>query len=251
MKGPLAYIGGKVRLAEKIISMLPAHTTYVEPFAGGAQVFFHKEPSEVEILNDLDGEIVNFFRICQSHYQELLRYIDFMVVSRDWYTLWAQTPANTLTDVQRAARFLYLQKNSFAGRVTKQNYALHVVNTPNYNPQRLPELIEQTHKRLQNVQIESLPYEKVIEKCDRASTFFYLDPPYFDRQLYKFNLKEDDFKDMARRLANVKGKFLLSLNDLPEVRQIFSGFRTEQVTLAYSAQKQLGRRYKELLIRNY
>ena len=87
MTGPLAYIGGKNRVAKKIIEIFPEHTTYVEAFAGGAQVFFHKEPSKVEVLNDMDGEIVNFFRICQVHYEELLRYSRFVLVSRKWFDL--------------------------------------------------------------------------------------------------------------------------------------------------------------------
>ena len=73
MVGPLSYIGGKNRLAKTIIAMLPEHITYVEPFAGGAQVLFHKPPSNVEVLNDLDFDIVNFFRVCQWHYEELVR----------------------------------------------------------------------------------------------------------------------------------------------------------------------------------
>ena len=85
MIGPLPYIGGKRAIAKKIIEVFPKHTTYVEPFAGGAQVFFHKEPSKVEVLNDLDGEMVNFFRVCQQHYEELLRYTRFLIVSRKWH----------------------------------------------------------------------------------------------------------------------------------------------------------------------
>src|ERR1035441_732283 len=96
MIGPLAYIGGKNRLAKQIISMLPEHTTYVEPFAGGAQVFFHKEPSRVEVLNDLDGEMVNFFRVCQQHYEELLRYTRFIIVSRKWHELLKATDLDRL-----------------------------------------------------------------------------------------------------------------------------------------------------------
>src|SRR5262250_1358971 len=105
MTGPLPYIGGKNRLAKKIISLFPKHLTYVEPFAGGAQVLFHKQPSDVEVLNDLDGEIVNFFRVCQSHHQELVRYLHFIVVSRQWYEMLANTRPESLTDIQRAARF--------------------------------------------------------------------------------------------------------------------------------------------------
>ena len=110
MRGPLAYIGGKRALAKQIIDIFPKHTTYVEAFAGGAQVFFKKEPSKVEVLNDLDGEMVNFFRVCQQHYEELIRYLRFVVVSRKWFDLLLDTDPAKLTDIQRAARQLYLLK---------------------------------------------------------------------------------------------------------------------------------------------
>ena len=142
MKGPLAYVGGKNRLASKIIQVFPKHTTYIEPFAGGAQVFFRKEPSRVEVLNDLDGEIVNFFRVCQWHHEELIRYLRYLVVSRRIHELLGAQDPSLLTDVQRAGRFLYLQKTSFGGLVIKQNYHYHLANRPNYNPERIPESIE-------------------------------------------------------------------------------------------------------------
>src|SRR5205807_10593918 len=103
MIGPLPYIGGKNRLATKIISMLPEHFTYVEPFAGGAQVLFHKQPSNVEVLNDLDFDIVNFFRVCQWHYDELVRYLRYCLISRRLHDLHLATDPATLTDIQRAA----------------------------------------------------------------------------------------------------------------------------------------------------
>ena len=117
MIGPLPYIGGKNRLAKKIISMLPEHTTYVEAFAGGAQVFFHKPPSNVEVLNDLDNEVVNFFRCAQEHHEELCRYLRFVLVGRQWFEIFQKENPASLTDIQRAARFFYLQKNAYAGLV--------------------------------------------------------------------------------------------------------------------------------------
>src|SRR5713101_692558 len=144
MVGPLSYIGGKNRLAKKIISMLPEHLTYVEPFAGGAQVLFHKQPSNVEVLNDLDFDIVNFFRVCQWHYDELVRYLRYCVISRRLHELHLTTDPATLTDIQRAARFFYLQKNSFGGLVVKQAYHYGVVQRPNYTPARIPGLIADT-----------------------------------------------------------------------------------------------------------
>src|ERR1700682_2992531 len=209
MIGPLPYIGGKNRLATKIISMLPEHTTYVETFAGGAQVLFQKPPSHVEVLNDLDFDIINFFRVCQWHYEELVRYLRYCLISRTLHHLHLQTNPDTLTDIQRAGRFFYLQKNSFGGLVLKQKFHYGVTQASNYNLQRIPEIIEQTHKRLQRGQIESLPYEQVLEKYDRPTTVFYLDPPYWERRLYRHNFSEQDFIGLERRLHEVGGRFLL------------------------------------------
>jgi DNA adenine methylase len=251
MVGPLSYIGGKNRLATKIIAMLPEHTTYVEPFAGGAQVFFHKAPSNVEVLNDLDFDIVNFFRVCQWHYEELVRYLRFCFASRTLHELHVKSNPATLTDIQRAGRFFYLQKNSFGGLVIKQKFHYGVTQPSNYNPERIPEIIERAHQRLQRVQIESLPYEKILEKYDRPTTAFYLDPPYWQRVLYRHNFKEQDFIDMEHRLHLVKGKFILSLDDHPEVRKLFRRWRLVSVDLHYTAQRKTEKRFKELLILNF
>ena len=251
MKGLLPYIGGKNRIANKIIEMFPTHATYVELFLGGGQVFFHKQPSEVEILNDLDGEIVNFFRVCQSHHEELLRYLKYVLVSREWFRLFEAQNPNTLTDVQRAVRFFYLQKNAFGGLIVKRSYHYCIARPSNYNPETLPELLENTHRRLARVQIEHLPYEEVLKRYDRPQTLFYLDPPYFKRKFYKFNFSEADFIKLEERLRNVRGKFVLSLNDTPEVRKIFHRFTIREIELTYTAQKNVGKRYPELLIMNY
>jgi DNA adenine methylase len=251
MVGPLSYIGGKNRLAAKIISLLPDHIAYVEPFAGGAQVLFHKPPSNVEVLNDLDFDIVNFFRVCQWHYEELVRYLRFCLASRKLHELHVKTDPATLTDIQRAGRFFYLQKNSFGGLILKQNFHYGVVQSPNYNPVRIPEIIEKTHKRLQRVQIESVPYQKILEKYDRPSTLFYLDPPYWERRLYRHNFLEKDFIELEQRLHGVKGKFLLSLDDHPEVQKLFHQWRLTPVDIAYTAQRKPGKRFRELLITNF
>jgi DNA adenine methylase len=251
VKGPLSYIGGKNRIAKLIISQIPPHKTYVEPFAGGAQVFFQKEPSDVEILNDLSDDIVTFFRVCQNHAPELVRYVQYMIAARRSFYLFQKTDPATLTDVQRAARFFFLQKVDYGGLVAHRNFALQVVQSTHWSPNRIPSLIDNTARRLQNAQIEALPYQQIIRKCDRESTFFYLDPPYYGKKLYQFNFEEKDFQELAGLLAGLKGKFILSLNDVPEVRDIFCEFRMQPIQLAYSAQQKVGRRYSELVIRNF
>jgi len=251
MIGPLAYIGGKNRLARQIIALLPAHTTYVEPFAGGAQVFFHKEPSKVEVLNDLDFEICNFFRVCQHHYEELVRYLSYCLISRRWYALFAAEEPKSLTDIQRAGRFFFIQKNSFGGLILKQHYHYGVVQRPNYNPKRIPEIIKAAHERLQGVQLESLPYEQILQRYDRLTTLFYLDPPYWNRKLYKYNLTGEDFRKLEQLLHNIKGRFILSLDDHPAVRQIFGHWYMKDVEMTYTAQTKTGKRYGEVLISNF
>jgi DNA adenine methylase len=251
MLGPLSYIGGKRAIAKQIIAMFPEHTTYVEKFAGGAQVFFRKEPSKVEVLNDLDQEIVNFFRVCQAHAEELIRTMRFTVTSRAWFDLMMRTDPEALTDVQRAARFLYLSKNTYAGLVRRRNFNTNVIQPPGFNPERLPELLEETHKRLARVQIEHLPYEQVLLRYDRPTTLFYLDPPYYARKLYRHNLEHDDFVKMAEYLSGIKGKFVLSLNDVAEVRALFKAYKIRSIEIHYTAQKIAGRRFREVLITNF
>jgi len=251
MTGPLPYIGGKNRLAAEIISLLPKHSTYVEPFSGGAQVLFHKAPSKVEVLNDLDFDIVNFFRICQWHHEELIRHLRYLLASRRIHELFTATDPSVLTDVQRAARFFYLQKNSYGGLVVKQSFHYGVAQPSNFNPRRIPGQIEDAHERLQGVQIESRPYEEVLQAFDRPDTVFYLDPPYYRRALYRHNFTDEDFELLAERLRRVKGKFILSLNDHPEVRRIFAGFTIRETSLTYTAQRRNGKRFAELLIMNF
>jgi len=251
MVGPISYVGGKHRLAKTIIEIFPKHKTYVEAFAGGAQVLFHKEPSAVEVLNDVDGEIVNLFRVCQSHHEELIRYFRFALVSRKLFDLLKATDPATLTDIQRAARHLYILKNSFASLVRHPNYHWHVVQRPGFNLEKLPELLENTHKRLERVQIECLPYEEILKRFDRPTTLFYCDPPYFGRQLYRYNFTKADFTNFEACLRALTGKFILSLNDIPEVRALFRRFNVREVELPYTAQKHAGRRYREVLITNF
>jgi len=251
MKGPLSYIGGKNRIANQIIEIFPEHKTFVEVFAGGAQVLFHKEPSAVEVLNDLDGDVVTFFRVCQLHYDELVRYLKFTVISREWFDLLQAQDPKALTDIQRAARFFYLQKNAYAGLIRHRKFGYSIEEPSRFNPERIPELIENTHKRLLRVQIESLPYEEILRRYDRPGTLFYLDPPYFGRKLYNFNFSEADFIELAKRLGQLRGKFVLSLNDVPEVRRIFRRFHFREIDLAYTAQQTAGKRFRELLITNY
>lgn len=214
-------------------------------------MFFHKQPSKIEVLNDLDGELVNFYRVCQNHHEELIRYSRFMLLSRQWFELLQKTPPETLTDIQRAARYIYLQKVSFGARVRSQSFSFFVTSPNRFTPDKIPKLIEESHQRLVRTQIEQGPYEEILNRYDRPTTFFYIDPPYYGIKLYRYVLEKPEFVILRDRLKELKGKFLLSLNDTPEVREIFSCFYMEPINIAYSVQAKGERMHQELLISNY
>lgn len=251
MKGPLSYIGGKNRLAKRIIALFPPHDTFCEVFLGGGQVFFRKAPSKVEVLNDIDGEVVNFFRCVREHYQELCRYLEFTLVSREWFALYQNQNPRSLTDIQRAARFFYLQKNAYAALVHGRHYASKVVSAPGFNARRLPEIFEKAHERLARVQIESLPFHEFIPRFDRSTTLFFVDPPYWQRKLYNFNFSEADYQTLANQLQAISGKFILTVDDVPQLRKLFSKSKITEVEVPYTAQQQAGKRFKELIITNF
>lgn len=254
MRSPLSgWLGGKFKLAKRIVKMLPEdHQCYCEPFAGAAWVLFFKEPSKSEVLNDFNSEIVNLYRVLQHHLEEFLRYFKWVLISREEFERLKKLPAESLTDIQRAARFYYIQKMCFGGRINRPTFCTRTTDAPKLNLVRIEEELSAVHLRLSRVVVEHLPYADVITRYDRPATVFYIDPPYWGIEDYygKDMFSRDDFAVLAAQLATIKGRFILSLNDVPEVRDIFEAFEIAQVDTTYS----VGRNNtpaKELLIRNY
>ncbi len=253
MKGVIPYFGGKSRLAKTIISKIPDHTCYVEVFAGGASVFFAKEPSQTEVINDLDKDLVTLYRVIKHHPEELYRQYKFSLVSRSEFDREQQVNPETLTDVQRAARYLFLQKCAFGGHVTGQTFGTATTGKPRFNLLTLESTIEQAWQRLINVQIECKDFRDLIPRYDRPHSLFFLDPPYWCIPGYRHDFQEQDFVDLANILQNIKGKFLMTINDTPEVRAIFKQFTIKETTLKYSMSTKAESRAKtriELLVSN-
>jgi DNA adenine methylase len=254
MKSVLNWIGGKSLLAKDVVARIPAHQCYVEPFTGAGWVFFRKEPSTVEVLNDLNGDLVAFYRVLQHHLEEFLRQFKWLLTAREWWDDWnRQLAAGGLTDIQRAARFYYIQRQSFGGKVSGRTYGYSTTHPTRINLLRLEEDLSAAHLRLNRVQIEHFPYDEVIRRYDRPETMFYLDPPYFGCEGYygKGLFSRDEFADLAEQLAGIKGKFLLSLNDVPEIRDVFKTFQIESVTTRYSCSKDAPTKAKEVFIKNF
>ena len=254
MPALIPYFGGKTRLARTIIARMPEHTCYVEAFCGAAAVFFAKEPSKSEVINDVNRDLVTLYRAVQNHPDELHRQFKYALVSRvEFDRLLAANP-ETLTDIQRAARFLYLQRMSFGGKQYRRNFNMVRTGKPKLNLFTLEETLEAAWRRLAQVLIECKDFRDLIPCYDRPFTFFYLDPPYWRIAGYEHNFADQDFVDLAEILAGIKGRFLLSINDTPEVREIFGRFKIEEVTLKYSVGTPEGGHAKlstELLVSNY
>lgn len=249
MNSPIAYIGGKSKLANTIISMMPDHKAYCEVFAGAAWVFFRKEPSQFEVINDLDGDLICFYRVLQNHLEEFLKQFRWILASREWFEDWKrQQEAGGMTDIQRAARYYYLQRMCYAGRVKGRTFGVSPMRRPRINLLRVEEELSEVHLRLSRVTIENLPWQKFLRTYDKPGTLFYLDPPYYKAPYYNHNLELDDFHELANSLFNINSHFILSINDHPDIREVFKSFRIKAYDLSYSAAKRGCKRVHELLI---
>ncbi|EAO9384073.1 DNA adenine methylase [Salmonella enterica] len=246
------WIGGKRRLAKHILPLFPAHTCYVEPFCGAAALYFLKTPSKTEVINDINGELVNLYRVVKHHLEEFIRQFKWALVSRQIYKWLQDTPEETLTDIQRAARFYYLQKQAFGGKVADHTFGTSTTSAPRFNLLRIEEELSMAHLRLSRTLIEHLDWHQCIERYDRPHTLFYCDPPYWGTEGYgvEFGLENyDHMVDLARR---IKGKMIISVNDIPEMRQVFNGLNMQSVDISYNL-KVTGKPSpkKELVICNF
>lgn len=253
MNSQLCYVGGKSKLSKIICEMIPEHKTYCEVFAGAAWVFFRKEPSRYEVINDRDSDLISFYRCIQNHLEEFLRQFKWLLASRElWNDFKRQAEVGGLTDIQRAARYYYLQRMCFGGRVRNRTFGTSPERHPKINLLRLEEEMSTIHLRLSQVIIEHLDYADVIKRYDKPGTFFYLDPPYYKAPFYEHNFYTlEDYNMISVCLQNIKGKFLLSLNDHDDIRKAFSCFPLKSVTVGYSLNAVSPSVGKELLISNY
>lgn len=252
-KSPLAWVGGKSKLTSTIVPLIPAHECYVEVFAGAAWVLFRKEPSKVEVINDINSDLVTLYRVIQNHLEEFIRYFKWMLVSRDEWQRLKRVPEDTLTDIQRAARFYYLVKNAFGAKVVSQCYGVSNSSPPRLNLLRLEEDLSETHLRLSRVNIENLPYDNIITRHDGPNVFMYLDPPYWncETDYGKDLFDRTDFTKLRDLLSTVKCKWMVSINDVPEIRELFADFIIKEVSTKYSINNDRNKSVTELLIMNY
>ncbi|MDK4531255.1 DNA adenine methylase, partial [Kingella kingae] len=175
----IPWMGGKRRLAKRLLPLFPEHSCYVELFAGGAALFFMREQAaKTEVLNDINGQLVNLYRVVQHHFDEFVRQFDYTLTSREVFTRLHATPPELLTDIQRAARFFYLQHNAFGGKPSGQNFGTATTSQA-WSAIDIAEKLQAARQRLGGVFIENEPWQRCVKRYDRPHTFFYADPPYW------------------------------------------------------------------------
>jgi DNA adenine methylase len=248
------WLGGKKRLHPLIIEKTEAipHKTYVEPFVGMGGVFLRRRfRPRLEVATDLNGEIVNLFRILQRHHQQLLDVMRFQIASRRDFERLRETDPKTLTELERAARFLYLQRLAFGGQV-RGVFGVAPEHAARFSLSLLEPILEAAHERLESVVFECLDWADLIPRYDTPDTLFYLDPPYFgsESDYGKGLFDRTQYARMAEVLGVLKGAFILSINDRPEIREVFGQFICEPVKLTYSISAGAGTEAAELIIAN-
>ena len=233
-----AYVGGKRNLADEIIRRIrrTRHDIYAEPFVGMGGVFLRRPfRAPAEVINDLSRDVATTMRVLQRHYVPFMDMLRWQLTSRAEFQRLMVVDPDTLTDLERAARFLYLQRTTFGGKVAGRTFGVSY-GPARFDVTKLGPLLEAAHERLAGVTIECLPWAAFVERYDRKGTLFYLDPPYWGSEddYGKGRFAPDQFAQLAEQMPRIKGRFIVSINDVPEIRRMFRGSRIESVRTTYT-----------------
>ncbi|HBJ3896880.1 DNA adenine methylase [Acinetobacter baumannii] len=229
------WLGGKSQLARTIIELMPEHKTYVEVFGGAGWVLFKKSPSTVEVINDVNDDLINLYRVLKFHFDAFLTEFDLLLFSR---TIFDDMKKNDrgLTDIQRAAKFYYLLRAAFSCQLDGAFSYSKARKAGLKLGDELRTHLHSVHERLQGVVIENASYDYVINRMDSPDTLFYLDPPYWncEKDYGKNIFGKEDFFALKDHLSKIQGKFILSLNDVPEVRELFKEFTIQNKKIRWT-----------------
>jgi DNA adenine methylase len=261
LRSPIRWAGGKSRLTKNILELMPPHDRYVEPFAGGAWVLFSKPSSNSEVINDLDPELINFYRVIQTKPGDFLQAFEWVLVSRQWFNELAEQDPTTLDPVERAFRFYYLQMAGWGGESKYPRFYVSIGDVQGHGNRLIGALktldrrILPASRRLQGVEIQNLSWEVCIKAYDQKGTWMYLDPPYPGNPVnYACNMKTwKEHAQLAKRLRKTSCHWLLSLYDTPQIRELYAGFEMTPVTFRAGMKDKEGAcsSNRELLIGNY
>jgi len=224
----LRWQGGKSRMLKHILPMIPKHDCYCEPFFGGGAVLLAKERSSVEIVNDINGNLVALYRNLQFHLPALLNELEWLFSSRQNLYDFIEQPG--VTELQRAARFLLVNRTSFGGGMSSFGVAKSKGGGVGFNHDQVGKLVGAVHKRLDGVVVENLPYDRCFKNYDSKDSFFFIDPPYENAPTGTYKgWDQKQLTTFRRDLNKLNGRWIVTLNDSPFTRQLFSDCNLQPV----------------------
>lgn len=248
MRKPFKYLGGKSKSVSHLLSFIPYHNTYVEVFGGSATLLFAKDPSWKEIYNDLNSSLYNFFVVLRDRHQEFFKYLQNTPISRELYGMDYQN--NDRPEIERAVIFFIRAQTSYGAKMN------HVDFTGAYSQNVRPTAREVLayRARLRDVYLENIEYQRILEKYDDPSTFFYLDPPYYSKQSYiGEHWTDKDHFLLWDCLHSIKGRWLVSYRDEPQVRELYKDCKIREIRIARDLLSRYDQTHHEteLVITNY
>ncbi len=240
VRPPIPYIGGKRNLAKELIPLIQAtpHDVYAEAFVGMGGVFFRRTVvPKSEVINDGSRDVATFFRVLQRHFPQFMDTLKFQITSRAEFERLNQVEPDTLTDLERSARFLYLQTLSYGGKVAGRTFGVDPSRSGRFNVTILAQRLADLHERMAGVVIECLDFEPFIRRYDTAGTLFFCDSPYVGTEdYYDAGLfQEESLWRLAATLKSIKGRFIATNLDHPKVRDAFQGCEIRTVGTTYTA----------------
>ena len=251
------WVGGKRLLRKTIAPLIPKDIkSYIEPFGGGGWVLFYKDRwADLEIYNDLDGRLVNLFRIVKYHPNAFKEEYKYLLGSRDMFFQFLN--GTFITDIQKAVQFYFIITRSFGGKGSSFGTVKKSSGGASKSQKNVLDKIDAIHERLDKVMIENRDFETLIKQYDFEDAFFYCDPPYSQGCGYNVTSTKDfDHERLREVLGNIKGRFLLSYDDSPKIRELYKGFEMIEVERLNGINNRSDvenrkKIFRELLIANY
>lgn len=261
LNSALRYVGGKSRLYKDIVDIIPEHKCYVEPFGGALWVLFNKNKSNIECVNDISSELMNFWKVIKENFEGFKEKCEYLIPSRELFNDYLKQDIKKLNDLDRAVRYFYINRTCFGGNmVDSPNFGSSNVRRSNLciATDNLDDFIQPIHNRLKDVYIENMDFRKIIKKFDSktkegSDTLFYLDPPYVNMRGYETKFTEQDHIDLFKLLHNMNSKFILSINNDKLILELYKDYnmihKNIKCKIAQKAEDVIDQ--KELIITNF
>lgn len=260
MKSPIKWVGGKSKLLKVLLPLIPEHKGYVEAFGGAGWLLFGKEKSKWEVLNDLDNNLMNLWEVVKNDKDKFISSFEYVLVSRKTFNEYKEIyKTKSYKDKIHQAHVLYYLLKAGVGASLPDGGGCGFGIAKDNSRLRLEDVeqdISNAYERLKKVTIENRDFKNIIKSFDSEDTFFYLDPPYraTARSSYPVgDFTDEMYEELHKYCKEMKGKFLLTINDDEYIRELFKEFKIIDHDVYYGISKQdKGRvNFKELIIMNY